>query len=329
MIGNIRSNTTDLKWCLRQGTMILMADGTEKPVEEIQSGDMIKSYDLYNDCLIDVKCYGSFVTGTEKSWQRMVFENGKYLDIFGKHNLFTPAEGGRIKVSTNWKYGDLGFTYNEDHIEVPKYAQTVEVSSIESENRYRISCETSLYFANGILTGSAPEEMYYFHQSETLQGASDTEVALLKEIECLHDAYINREKNNIPFLAESASIFAKRNEIVAQRMAAKEELSSLDFKTIKRQQGQISDEEWVVICEKCEKLRKIVNDTGLQAWYLNQELDELREKHGIKQMEYDEFWRSAYSKLMTAYYSKQGKTLDCSELKTIKHIECNLAQCTI
>ena len=51
--------------CFRGDTQILMADGSTKDIKDVKYGDMIKSYDIENDCLVDVKSYGAYATGFE------------------------------------------------------------------------------------------------------------------------------------------------------------------------------------------------------------------------------------------------------------------------
>lgn len=307
--------------CLREGTMVLMADWTEKPIEEVKPGEMIKSYDLYNDKFIDVVAYGAVQTGTANKWQRMVFDNGKYLDIYEKHNVFSPLAGGAILNNTMWKAGEYGFAVDGESYITPKYAQTIELTTPEREKRYRITCETSLYFVNGILTGSAPQEMYGFTQDGTIPNADEKTIACLRTIRDMYDENLNGWKNNIDFVIESAPIYEARGVAVEKRKAAKEALAALDFKTVKYQQGKITEEEWVAVCEKCEELRKEVNAQGLECWKLNKALGKLKEKYGIVRKPGREMWRQSYAILMEAYYTNKGETLDTSVLKTIKKFE--------
>lgn len=307
--------------CLREGTKVLMADWTEKPIEEVKPGEMIKSYDLYNDKFIDVVTYGAVQTGTANKWQRMVFDNGKYLDIYEKHNVFSPLAGGAILNNTMWKPGEYGFAVDGESYITPKYAQTIELETPEREKRYRITCETSLYFVNGILTGSAPQEMYGFTQDGTIPNADEETIACLRTIRDMYDENLNGWKNNIDFVIESAPIYEARGVAVEKRKAAKEALAALDFKTVKYQQGKITEEEWVAVCEKCEELRKEVNAQGLECWKLNKALGKLKEKHGIVRKPSREMWRQSYAILMEAYYANKGETLDTSVLQTIKKFE--------
>lgn len=52
-------------------------------------------------------------------------------------------------------------------------------------------------------------------------------------------------------------------ELQAQKLAEiealQEELAKLDYKTIKRMQGKLSDAEWEETCDVCDNLRKRIN----------------------------------------------------------------------
>lgn len=62
---------------------------------------------------------------------------------------------------------------------------------------------------------------------------------------------------------EIADVQPTAEELQAQKLAEidklKEKLVSLDYKTIKRQQGKLSDAEWEETCEVCDELRKRIN----------------------------------------------------------------------
>lgn len=62
---------------------------------------------------------------------------------------------------------------------------------------------------------------------------------------------------------EIADVQPTAEELQEQKLAEidklKEKLVSLDYKTIKRMQGKLSDAEWEETCEVCDELRKRIN----------------------------------------------------------------------
>lgn len=62
---------------------------------------------------------------------------------------------------------------------------------------------------------------------------------------------------------EVAERVPSAEELQAQKLAEIEQieiqLAKLDYKTIKRMQGKLSDAEWEETCEVCDNLRKRIN----------------------------------------------------------------------
>ena len=75
--------------CLAEGTMITLADGTKKAVEDLRKGDMVMSFDhltgeiVYKDVIIVVKTYAdSYYKNT------FVFDDGTELVTINEHGIF-------------------------------------------------------------------------------------------------------------------------------------------------------------------------------------------------------------------------------------------------
>lgn len=70
--------------------------------------------------------------------------------------------------------------------------------------------------------------------------------------------------NGIENYVEIADVQPTAEELRQMKLAEidklKEKLVSLDYKTIKRMQGKLSDAEWEETCELCDNLRKRINE---------------------------------------------------------------------
>lgn len=78
--------------CFPAGTMITMADNSKKPIEEIQVGDKVLSYDIENDKLV-----GAEVTELESPMREgiytLTFDDGTDLKTTNEHPLYISKDG--------------------------------------------------------------------------------------------------------------------------------------------------------------------------------------------------------------------------------------------
>ena len=74
--------------CLAAGTMITLADGSKKPVEDIRRGDLVMAFDhitgklTFKDVIIVVRTYGEFYKNT------FVFDDGTELATIIEHGIY-------------------------------------------------------------------------------------------------------------------------------------------------------------------------------------------------------------------------------------------------
>ena len=75
--------------CIAEGTLITLADGTKKPVEDLRKGDIVMSYDhltgeiVYKDVIIVVKTYSDLYHKNT-----LVFDDGTELVTINEHGIF-------------------------------------------------------------------------------------------------------------------------------------------------------------------------------------------------------------------------------------------------
>lgn len=72
-------------------------------------------------------------------------------------------------------------------------------------------------------------------------------------------AYINGEYRTIEVEDYQPTAEELQAQKLAEIEALQEELAKLDYKTIKRMQGKLSDAEWEETCDVCDNLRKRIN----------------------------------------------------------------------
>lgn len=240
--------------CVRKGTKILMANGTEKNIEDVQYGDVVKGWDFYNNCQINVKAYGSLRTGRTNVWNIHAFENGELIEIARNHPLYSKTHG-TIKGSSELNLGDTCMdVYGNDCV------LTIVKQSVESEyvERYSLLTENFTYFVNNILSGHHARDLMRFYSiglESFNQNITEEEVAFFKQVGDIYTVSQRGAVDNKQYLREIAPYAARMRKSEAVMKNMRQKLSSLDYKTIKHQQGKLSDEEFQKCCEECDHYR--------------------------------------------------------------------------
>lgn len=156
---NIEWNCT-MHWeepqsCITEDSMVLMADGTYKPLGEIKTGDYILSYNWETMQLEPNKVI--YASSEEENWDtgwfakryyKWTFSDGTVIKNCFSHRFYNREAEAFIYLEY-WRIGD--HTYKEDGTT----PYLVSVEEVWEEVRYaRITGENGTnYFANGLLTG--------------------------------------------------------------------------------------------------------------------------------------------------------------------------------
>lgn len=73
-------------------------------------------------------------------------------------------------------------------------------------------------------------------------------------------AYINGQYINVDVAERVPSAEELQKQKLTEIEQIKKQLTKLDYKTIKRMQGKLSDEEWEETCKICDELRNRINE---------------------------------------------------------------------
>ncbi|MBQ8876475.1 MAG: hypothetical protein IJY63_02880 [Clostridia bacterium] len=145
--------------CIIEGTMITLADGTQKAVEDLQVGDMILAFNhvsgQYEAMPLIFNTHADENEATERDVLYLQFENGKELGIVSSHGLFdmTLMQYVYITPENYQEYiGHEFYTLNE----TTKLSENVRLISGEIVKKVvRIFCPVTYFhmnsFANGFL----------------------------------------------------------------------------------------------------------------------------------------------------------------------------------
>lgn len=189
------SGKTEARWytlaeipCLNENTLITMADGTQKKVSEISTGDTVLSYNIATGEKTTATVINAYVTGYTRDWDIHYFDNGAYLVTYGLHGIYNKKLGHNSDI----RYIDNEFVAITETGE-SAFLEHDRVCTVGTEKRYNLVTSNCLYYANGILLGHHPYQKYAACP-ESLKASIDGDVITAWKDE--YDAYYNsmREK---------------------------------------------------------------------------------------------------------------------------------------
>lgn len=162
--GSTVSTATLPNTCLAEGTKILMANRTEKNVEDVIAGDSILSYDPNTNQLIEAIVVGNYETGVSDDFVNYYFDDGSFVTIFGKHCLYSATEGTARGVDF-WEPGWEGIN---DKGETITYIGSEDVHNAGRKRHFDLHSSNKLYYANGILNAQSLTLDYPQYKSSNL-----------------------------------------------------------------------------------------------------------------------------------------------------------------
>ena len=185
-------NITDLGTitCLIKGTLITLADGSKKPVEDITYDDELLVWNFYKGCFDKAKPRWIKIAQTASVYNKLTFDNGATLGLVGEggtqgyHRIFN--EQARLFTHTGVPETPIGtITFAEDCTKPTLVKQELVHEEVEF---YNVITETHFnLFANGILTSCKNSNKYYI---ENMKYVTDKELMTDAEIE---QDMLNRE----------------------------------------------------------------------------------------------------------------------------------------
>lgn len=195
LIYELKDGTTGISYigvatCLIKGTLITLADGSKKPVEDITYDDELLVWNFYKGCFDKAKPRWIKIAQIASVYNKLTFDNGATLGLVGEggtqgyHRIFN--EQARLFTHTGVPETPIGtITFAEDCTKPTLVKQELVHEEVEF---YNVITETHFnLFANGILTSCKNSNKYYI---ENMKYVTDKELMTDAEIE---QDMLNRE----------------------------------------------------------------------------------------------------------------------------------------
>lgn len=199
LIYELKDGTTGISYigtaeCLIKGTLITLADGSKKPVEDITYDDELLVWNFYKGCFDKAKPRWIKIAQTASVYNKLTFDNGAILGLVGEggtqgyHRIFN--EQARLFTHTGVPETPIGtITFAEDCTKPTLVKQELVHEEVEF---YNVITETHFnLFANGILTSCKNSNKYYI---ENMKYVTDKELMTDAEIE---QDMLNREPRKL------------------------------------------------------------------------------------------------------------------------------------
>lgn len=150
--------------CVPSGTLVTLADGLQKAIEDVTSSDRLRVWNFFTGSY-DEQDISILVNHGEDTYKvvRLAFDDGSELGVIAEHGLFDYDLNKFIYIDSGHNSEYIGHRFVKERGDGGYDLVTLEDVSISQEvtSAWSItSAYTSNAFANGLLTVAPPEDFY-------------------------------------------------------------------------------------------------------------------------------------------------------------------------
>ena len=147
---NYAMGTTYGDTCLLKGTLITMADGTQKPIECIEQGDLVLSVNPETwelEPTVVLASDSNMVKFANES-DKWYFEDGTIVETAHRHRFYN-LEANAVKYMDEWQIGEHACKSDGTNPKLVKHEK------IDGDcQHYTLFTANQTYFANGLMSGN-------------------------------------------------------------------------------------------------------------------------------------------------------------------------------
>ena len=270
-----------VKKCLLEDTMITMADGTRKPIQEVQEGELVKSINLETGEETQAVVLSNTVGDVENYYFMMMFEDGSSLKTNWTHDIYNATKGTWVKSDCEMYLDDEVIKEDGSRAKFIGTIDTIGTISGKRCNFYDIVVSNNCYYADGILCASDPTVQLRW-LIPALNKNADKIPQNLKDLIASYRDEDTREADlvhNNAYMAEYIPQMTIKMKKEARLRQLQAELSKTDYVSIKASEGVEITPEMQEVIEARAWWRKLYNEAEVELNAAYKAIDELKVKH--------------------------------------------------
>lgn len=279
--------------CLVKGTMITMADGSKKAIEDVRSGDEVLSYDFEHQTAVPaVVLFNTEHEATVYS-RKQLFSDGSTLETVGEHYVYN-VNGSACSDIQAWDTGDAAQKVDGTVVE---YCGYISCSSPMTRN-WNLITSNNTYYANDILNTcwpgtkfkmlaargiKMPTELYEavkqefdYHRNGTTKANNPEFIAAVKEVEQQCSTLAKTISKNKKILDKTDYQMVKTSEQINDAI-----LDSKDFDDFKSKVAAIYSKEFTKKVNERKAARDAIVAVEEQSAQLYDQVQQIKRQFGV------------------------------------------------
>lgn len=138
--------------CLRPGTPVRMADGSERRIEDVRAGDLVLSVDPETGELVPDRVVAA-PRGVGRAWDEWTFSDGTVVGTVGRHRFWN-NDLGEFMYLEAWNEGEQALSFADASDRSGPLLVSRVNHDEESEHHTLFTEKYNNYFAAGLLAGN-------------------------------------------------------------------------------------------------------------------------------------------------------------------------------
>ena len=267
--------------CLLEGTQITMADGTRKPIQDVQEGDLVKSINVETGEETQAVVLANSIGDVENYYFMMMFEDGSSLKTNWTHDIYNATKGTWVKSDCEMYLDDEVIKEDNSRTKFIGTIDTIGTISGKRCNFYDIVVSNNCYYADGILCASNPVIQLRW----LIPALNKNAERIPQELKDLIASYRDEDTresdlvHNNEYMNEYIPQMAVKMKKEARLRQLQAELSKTDYVSIKASEGVEITPEMQEVIEARAWWRELYNEAEAELNTVNETIRNLKVKH--------------------------------------------------
>lgn len=249
--------------CLEEGTLITMADMSQKPIEDVLPGEMIMGYDFEKNEPTPAVVLTACATTNDDKTNYLIFENGEYVSCTNDHEFYSNTKKC-FAFARDLEEGEKLLDIDGNEIEL--YAIHKDIYTFNFKQFYQLTTSNNTYFANGIMCAMGPGNkrnwLKYAKREEIPEEME--EIFKLDGRESHVHEFLGKDKEFVKKSLDVMENLKLRDNKIA---SLKQYLKDTDYIAAKKSEGQEVDENILIQRQKNrDEINKLEEELNTIYW---------------------------------------------------------------